>query len=442
MKHLLASVATVALLLPAAAIAQSKYEQDMDFALEALEEKCGSFFDAKDIDWKKVSKEMRKAAKDVETDQEHLVLLTRLLARLRDGHAQVRPLEAGKEVKWPEEGLFGTAVQRGDTGLALCRIGKKIFVKAVAGPAKDAQVLPGSELLKIDGEKAGDWIEARIKEYGDLLSWSTDHQAFFWATHWGLSGETGGRMKLELKEPDGKKKKRTISIGKARIRMAGPSVWQEGLQTEGEVSWTTLADGWGYIYLRRCRGEILEQMDAALAALGNPPGIILDFRGNSGGGFDHDALLGRFVPAGKQISFAKTIRSAGPAQYGGPVVVIVDGTSVSAAETASGMFQEEGRALMIGESPTAGMSSSKETIELPSGLFSLYVSVHSNKSRWQGGLGIEGHGVMPYELVEFDPEDLAAGVDTLVRVACERLEKGGWKSVPYDPDDFGWEYGE
>jgi carboxyl-terminal processing protease len=49
------------------------------------------------------------------------------------------------------------------------------------------------------------------------------------------------------------------------------------------------------------------------------------------------------------------------------------------------MFKEDGRAYMIGESPTAGMSAQKEVIELPSRLFALYVAVRSNKQRFNGG---------------------------------------------------------
>ena len=57
----------------------------------------------KSIDWAGVSEQFREEAKSVRTDQEHLVLLVRLLARLKDGHAGVRPLEKGKDVKWPDE---------------------------------------------------------------------------------------------------------------------------------------------------------------------------------------------------------------------------------------------------------------------------------------------------------------------------------------------------
>jgi carboxyl-terminal processing protease len=83
------------------------------------------------------------------------------------------------------------------------------------------------------------------------------------------------------------------------------------------------------------------------------------------------------------------------------------------------MFKEDGRAYAIGDSPTAGMSSSKQTLPVPSGLFCAYFSVFSNKGR-----GIEGIGVPPHELVPYDPKELAAGVDTQIRRAEELLEKG------------------
>ena len=89
-------------------------------------------------------------------------------------------------------------------------------------------------------------------------------------------------------------------------------------------------------------------------------------------------------------------------------MVIVDGSVVSAGETASGMFKEDGRAFMIGPQATAGMSSSKRTIQLPSKKFSLYVSVRSNKARFNGRKGIEGIGVPPHEFVDYDPKELAA----------------------------------
>lgn len=430
--HLLFALA-VALVAPLSAVAQDvDYEADVRFALEELDRQCGDLLRSKDIDWKKVSKQFQKEAKSVETDQQHLVLLVRLLARLEDGHCAVQPLEKGKDVKWPDE------PERTGAGMFWCRSGKKILLKNTFGTAEDVGLKPGMEVLTVDGVGVDKWLDARIAELRDTQSFSSDQQAFFNATHWGLAMPIGTRMKLEVKGLDGKKSKRTLTYSKSSVVPWGPAFAPEGLQGDGDVSWARLPSGVGYVHMRRCKGDLPERMDQALAELGSVPGMILDFRANGGGGFDHDALFGRFVPAGKQVAFAKSYASAGPNPYGGPVVVIVDGNCRSAGETGSGMFKEDGRAYMIGESPTAGMSSSKTTIELPSRLFALYVSVASNKGRFNDGKGIEGIGVIPHEIVEYRAEDLAEGIDTLIARADALLAERTWKDVPYDPAKFDW----
>ena len=113
------------------------------------------------------------------------------------------------------------------------------------------------------------------------------------------------------------------------------------------------------------------------------------------------------------------------------VVAIVDGNVRSAGETAAGFFKDDGRGYVIGESATAGMSSQKTTIELPSKLFALYVSTRSNHARANGGKGLEGLGVIPHELVAFEAKDLAAGVDTLIRRADELLARFPADKVPF-----------
>jgi len=416
------------------AVAQAvDYEADVRFALEELDRQCGDLLRAKDIDWKKVTKQFQKEAKAVETDQQHLVLLVRLLARLEDGHCAVQPLERGKDVKWPDE------PERTGAGMFWCKSGKKILLKNTWNTAEDVGLKPGMEVVSVDGVGVDKWLDARIAELRDTQSFSTDQQAFFFATHWGLGMPVGTRMKLEVKGVDGKKSKRTLTFSRSSVVPWGPAVFPEGLEGDDDVRWCRLPSGDGYVHLRRCKGDLPERMDEALAKLGDVPGLILDFRANGGGGFDHEAFLGRFVPAGKQLAFTKTYASAGANPYGGPIVVIVDGNCRSAGETGSGMFKEDGRAYMIGESPTAGMSSSKTTIELPSRLFALYVSVASNMGRFNGGKGIEGLGVIPHEIVEYDAKDLSEGVDTLTARAEALLAERTWKGVPYDPAEFGWE---
>lgn len=137
--------------------AQSPIEADVAFALDELERKCGHFFELKEIDWKAVRKEIGAAAKKAATDEDELVVLSRLLARLRDGHARVEKGPQGSDLAWPDDAPFGG--RRGDSGMAWCRIGGKIFVKSAAGPAADAGVAPGSEVLKVEGRRSqnGSW---------------------------------------------------------------------------------------------------------------------------------------------------------------------------------------------------------------------------------------------------------------------------------------------
>jgi hypothetical protein len=51
---------------------------------------------------------------------------------------------------------------------------------------------------------------------------------------------------------------------------------------------------------------------------------------------------------------------------------------------------------------------------------------------------VAGHRVVPHRIVEYDPEDLDQGVDTLIRVAEALLARFPQKDVRYDPKSFGW----
>src|SRR5687768_8005004 len=271
---------------PAGAAQVSDYEADVRFAVEQIGTQCAELLRSKEIDWPKVSKPFLEEAEEVESDAQHLVLLTRLLARLEDGHAAVQPLERGKDVRWPEE------PERTGAGMAWCRSGKKILVKNVWNVAKEMGLEPGMEVVGVDGTPVAKWLDARIVELRDVHSFSTDQHAFFYATHWGLGMPAGTRLELELKRVGGKRTKRTLTYEKAALAPWGPAVFPGTLAGDEDVGWGVLPSGFGYVHLRRCKGDLPERMDEALAALGNVPGLVLDFRANGGGGFDHEAFFG------------------------------------------------------------------------------------------------------------------------------------------------------
>jgi C-terminal processing protease CtpA/Prc len=423
------------LLLAGVALASPKKDctKDVNAAIKELKKQCGELIRVKKINWNKVGAAAKKQTKKVKTDQEHYEVLVRLIAALRDGHAYVKA-ENGAQYRWPGPDL------KSGPGLYFCRSGKSILVKNAWGPAQERGVRAGDEVVRIDGMPAARWIEERVELVSEFASFSTVQQAFFFTCHWGLCGPDGSDLQLAVKSPGKQPRKVKVQRGKASGVPYGPVFAPKGVQRIGRQQYGKTEKGFGYIHLRDTKKELPGQLDTMLAALGNVPGLILDFRANGGGGFDHDGVLARFVPTGKKLKRAKAyaIPSQGENPYGGPIVVIVDAGARSAGETGSGMFKEDGRAYMIGESATAGMSSSKVTIPLPSGKFSLYVSVRSNKARFQGGRGIEGIGIEPHEVVEYKAEDLAAGKDTLILRAEELLADFPQGKVPYRPKQYGW----
>jgi hypothetical protein len=419
-----------AALVAAATLGQAKgktdYAADVRFAAQEIETRCAALIKLKAIDWKKSVAPLLKEAEKIAGDAEHAVLLTRLLARLRDGHAAVLPTERTKGLRLDEP-------PRAGPGFFLCRNGAKILVKNPDDPEGKDGFRPGSEVVSIEGKPAAAWLDARVRTLADRVSFSTEAQAFYYACHWGLAEPVGAKTQWELRDAKGKTVRRTAEHRRGGMVPDGPAFPAAGLAGDKDVRWAKTASGFGYVHLRRCPDDLPARIDEALAALGDVPGLILDFRANGGGGFDHEAFMGRFVPSGTKLSFAKTYVPAGPRQYAGDVVVLIDAGVRSAGETAAGIFKEDGRGYLLGESATAGMSSQKTEIALPSGLFTLRVSVASNMGRFAGGKGIEGRGVEPHELVPYAASDLDRGVDTLIRVAEERLRKFPRDRVPYVP---------
>jgi hypothetical protein len=398
------------------------YSNDVAFLLTELPKQAGRFFLMKSIDWPAISNEFRLEAMTVTNDVQHVKLCQRLLARLKDGHARLTDVK----VALPDE-----SNGRRWTGprVHLLMIGERVFVSHAFGAAATRGIKAGMEVERIDGVRASEWLERRAATMADETGYSTPHQARYAACHWGLADWEGTPISFDLTW-GGRTSNFTIArSGGPNFAPLGPVFPPKDLQNLGRQSYGKTENGFGYIHLRDVPGSLPEQLDTMLAAIGDVSGLILDLRANGGGGCDHGAVFGRFVPTETKW---RQYASAGAKPFTGPMVVIVDAGTRSAGETVAGMFKEDGRAYMIGDSPTAGMSSSKTTLPVPSGLLSVYFSVRSNMGRFNEGRGIEGIGVPPHELVPYSPEDLARGVDTQIRRAEELLKQG----LPQDKVPF------
>lgn len=411
-------------LAPAWPALETKYTKDVAYLLDEFEDEARDLLAAKRVDWKAVRKEFDAAARNVKDDVEHVKLCGRLLARLKDGHADFTKVMVSMPDELPQYGV----------GLCFAEAGNALLVKKSFGPAAASGVEAGFAVVSIDGAKPLDWVTAKARELADRTGFSTEHAARYAACHWSLAGPAGTKFEIELDRGTKGKKKVTLTCDKSGgvPRYLGSPFPPDGLAPLGKRdAFGKLASGFAYVALGECAGDLPEELDTALAELGTARGLILDMRANNGGGTDHDEVFGRFLARGQTLA---QYSSKGSANFTGPMVVIVDAGTRSTGETISGMFKEDGRAFLIGDSPTAGMSAQKKEFTPPSGLFTVRIAVGSNKQRFNGGAGIEGIGVRPHEIVKWDRKLLAEGVDPLVRRAEELLEKGFPKGVvPYAP---------
>ncbi|MEU6775782.1 S41 family peptidase [Streptomyces sp. NPDC046759] len=153
--------------------------------------------------------------------------------------------------------------------------------------------------------------------------------------------------------------------------------------------------------------------DAVRAAVRQAPaggGIVLDLRGNSGGLVTEavetsSAFLDGGLVATYDVDGAQRSLHADPGgDTARPLVTLVDGGTMSAAEMLTGALQDRGRAVVIGER-TFGKGSIQMPTELPDGSVAELTVGHY---RTPSGHAVDGRGITP---------DLEAGPDQALRRA-------------------------
>ncbi|WP_298557444.1 S41 family peptidase [Streptomyces luteogriseus] len=142
----------------------------------------------------------------------------------------------------------------------------------------------------------------------------------------------------------------------------------------------------------------------------SPPGagIVLDLRGNSGGlvteavtaasAFLDGGLVATYDVEGEQ----RALHAESGGDTTRPLVALVDGGTMSAAELLTGAVQDRGRALVVG-SRTFGKGSVQMPSRLPDGSVAELTVGHY---RTPSGRGVDGRGITP---------DLETGEDALQR---------------------------
>ncbi len=212
-------------------------------------------------------------------------------------------------------------------------------------PAFRAPLRFGDKIVAINGEKmtgkASDVVRDKIRgTNGSLL-----------------------RMTVERAESN-----RLETVEMRRGRVAQPSIPDAYMLRPG-IGYIELSEGFNY--------TTNEEFDVAMQGLKHAGmrSLVLDLRGNGGGIVDQAVKVAeKFLPAGTLILTQRgrtridnrVWRSANNAAETMPLVVLVDQDTASASEIVAGAFQDDDRAMIIGEK-TFGKGLVQSVIDLPSG---------------------------------------------------------------------------
>ncbi|KOV59111.1 peptidase S41 [Streptomyces sp. MMG1121] len=212
-------------------------------------------------------------------------------------------------------------------------------------------------------------------------------------------------------DADGAAAGTTVTLGLER----GTRAWTEKLRraslSTDSVTVRRLPDG---VTVIKIAAFTKGSGDAVRAAVRRAPadgGIILDLRGNSGGLVTEavetsSAFLDGGLVATYDVDGAPRSLHAGPGgDTARPLVVLVDGGTMSAAEMLTGALQDRGRAVVIG-SRTFGKGSIQMPTKLPDGSVAELTVGHY---RTPSGHTVDGRGITPD--LEVDPADGQAAVE-------------------------------
>lgn len=241
-----------------------------------------------------------------------------------------------------------------------------------------------------------------------------------------LRGPIGSPVRLRLRHPEAEA---PYSLTLIREEVHIPSAWGHLLETEPPI---------GYLRIASFTTRTPEEVAGVLESLrrGSARGIVLDLRDNGGGLLESAVevagmFVGRVPIAVEHRRDRQTVvhrpRQPGP-RFTGPLAVLVNGGTGSAAEILAAALAERGRGFLIG-APTFGKGSVQELFPLSDGS-----SIHLTVAEWRTAEGrtLEGQGLVPH--IPLAPEQLE-GEEAIRQAIAALRERIKADSPPGPPED-------
>ncbi len=374
------------------------------------------------VDWQAVHDELRPQIEKVESAEEARHIMAGMLGRLRQTHFGIIPAEeyAGMDP--------GPNARDGAPGIDVRYAGGRVLVTSVVrgSPAERAGIRTGWEITAIDGVDVAPAVERILERVPQGPRRSCYLRASTLAR---LLGRQGSECRLRLR--NGHDELLDVAMTRGEPRGTGVRLWNlppvrvwfESRKLGTDVAYFAFDAFLDPENLLPRFGEAVKSCD------GNCRGFVIDLRGNGGGlGMMASGMVGWLVQEKVSLgtvifreSSLKLIAYPRLEPYTGPVAVLIDECSGSAAEFLAGGLRDLGRARIFG-SRSLGAALPSVIEKLPNGdgfqyAFADYVS--------GGGRPLEGEGVLPDVEVEHTRESLLAGRDAPLEAALEWIRQAG-----------------
>jgi carboxyl-terminal processing protease len=263
-------------------------------------------------------------------------------------------------------------------------------------PAEKAGLLPGDEIIAIDGEDMTGILPELARQR--------------------VLGPANSEVVLTIRR-EGQDAPFDVTVTRAAITVASV----EGKMLEGQIA---------YVKVRNFGEKTPDELHEILKDLisQKPVGLILDLRNNPGGSLPTAIkLASEFLKDGVVLyeEYGDGTRDTHNVIPGGlatdvPMVVLVNELSASASEVVGGALQDANRATLVGTT-TYGKGTVQQWIPLSNNQGAVRVTI----ARWltPNGRLIHEVGLTPDVVVELSEEDMQANLDPQLDKAVEILTK-------------------
>jgi carboxyl-terminal processing protease len=364
------------------------------------------------VDWRGARSRWEPLALAAASDEEFWDLLDRMTGEMRDAHTRVESPSRAAQIERFESVTAGFNFAPVEGRLVVTRVDRE-------SDAWWAGVRPGMALVEFAGEPAQAAYDRALAQTRESSTPQARHRATLRRL---LGRDEGTRLALAFTRADGSR----LAVSLERRRVASPP----------RVTRRTLPSGLGYIRLTGWSQSLQGQMVAAIEALKDRPGLVIDLRDNPGG----SAVMvrnvaARLFPKDEKVEFGRALTRGGKpitiafdwieliklkqelegtGTYAGPVAVLVNAASGSGSELFAGMLQSRKRATIVGQTTCGCLLGFMGYAEIPGGGKLAYSEVGF---AFPGGRRVEGEGVVPDVPVAVTVSDLALERDRALEEA-------------------------